>query len=286
MEELISKVSRLKELEESFGYAMKRAKDDDHPLDQAWGYLDEWIRVRKQIRLATLETPVLSIPGPVNKEARTIIQKIKLGEKLPLEKIFNGTALEELFEDELSDDEIDSLESDVFYSWFSGYDYVRDLYGVGTLIAGVGELPSSLSLFVDELRQCYVFQRYLAIYALCRTVIEITIQDIYKKNDLDDPKSENRIRVKALILQTDPNFQFPDSAPTLYQMIKMLTSLRSYKLMGDRLHNIRKKTNSLVHGNRDIGGVKPAEIMRETLQAVHDLYEVKSRVKGITTACP
>ena len=276
MEELISKVARLKELEESFGHALKKVKEDARLLDQAWGHLGEWIRVKKQIRLATLETSVLLIPGSVNKEARTIIQKIKLGEKLPLEKIFNGTALEELFEDELSDDEIDSLESDVFYSWFSGYDYVRDLYCVGTLIAGVGELPSSLSLFVDELRQCYVFQRYLAVYALCRTVIEITARDIYKKNDLDDPKSENRIRVKELILRTHPKFRFPDSAPTLYQMIKMLTSLHPYERMGDRLHNIRKKTNPLVHGNRDVGGVKPAEIMRETLQAVHDLYEVKA----------
>lgn len=62
MEKLISKVSRLKELEESFGYAMNRAKEDAHPLDQAWGYLGEWIRVKKQIRLATLETSILLIP--------------------------------------------------------------------------------------------------------------------------------------------------------------------------------------------------------------------------------
>lgn len=280
MEELISKVARLKELEESFGHALKKVKEDARLLDQAWGHLGEWIRVKKQIRLATLETSVLLIPGSVNKEARTIIQKIKLGEKLPFEKMFNGTAFEELFENELDDDEISCLESEVFYSWFSGYDYVKELYSVGTLIAGVGDLPSNLSMFVDELRLCYVFQRYLAVYALCRAVLEISIRDIYKKNDLDDPKSENRIRAKELISQTDPKFRFPNSDPTLYQMIKMLTTLHLYEHMGDRLDDIRENTNPLVHGNIDVGGGKPTEIIRETLQAVHDLYEIKAGLEA------
>jgi hypothetical protein len=180
MDELISKVDRLKELEKSFSHSLNEVKEEVCMLDKAMRHLAEWIRVKKQIRLATLETSVLLIPGLVNKEARTIIQKINMGEKLPFEEIFNGTVFEELFETELNDDEIGCLESDVFYSWFSGYDYVRELYSVGTLIAGVGDLPGSLSMFVDELRLCYVFQRYLAVYALCRAVLEISVRDIYK----------------------------------------------------------------------------------------------------------
>jgi hypothetical protein len=280
MEELISKVDRLKELEESFSHFLNKAKEDACMLDRTIGHIVEWIKVKKQIRLATFETSVSFIPGSKNKETRTIIQKINLGEKLPFEKIFNGTVFEELFETELDDDEISCLESDVFYSWFSGYDYVKELYSVGTLIAGVGDLPSSLSMFVDELRICYVFQRYLAVYALCRAVLEITIRDVYKKNNLDDPKSENHSRVKELISRTDPKFRFPKQDPTLYQMIKMLTTLHSYEHLGDTLDAIREKTNPLVHGNIDDHGSKPMEIIRTTLQSVHDLYEVKVEIEA------
>ncbi len=275
MEELISKVDRLKELEQSFGHSINKVNEEGSALDQAMEHLVEWIRVKKQIRFASLGTSVFCIPGSENKEVRTIIQKINLGEKLPFEKIFSGTAFEELFDTELNDDEITRLEPDVFYSWFSGYDYVKELYSVGAVIAGVGDLPSSLSAFVDELRLCYVFQRYLAIYTLCRTVLEITISDLYKKNNLSDPESENHTRVKELILRTDQKFRFPKYDATLYQMTKMLTTLHSYGHLRHTLDDIREKTNPLVHGNLDVRGGKPEEIIRVTLQAVHDLYEVK-----------
>ena len=275
MEELISKANRLKELEGAFSHSLNEVNNDACTLNQALGHITEWIIVKKQIRLATLGTSVSCIPGSENKEVRTIIQNINLGEKLPFEKIFNGTVLEELFETGLNDDEISGLESDVFYSWFSGYDYVKELYNVGTLIAGVGDLPSHLSVFVDELRVCYVFQRYLAVYTLCRAVIEISIRDLYKKNNLDDQKSVNYCQVEKLISQADPKFRFPNHDPTLYQMIKMLTTLHSYEYLTDTLDDIRKETNPIVHGNIDVNGYKPMEIIRKTLQSVHDLYEVK-----------
>ncbi|MBC8391794.1 MAG: hypothetical protein H8E17_04410 [Deltaproteobacteria bacterium] len=265
----------MKELEGAFKHSLNEVDNNACTLNQALSHVREWITVKKQIRLATLETSVSCIPGSENKEIRAIIQKINLGEKLPFEKIFNGTVLEELFETELNDDEISGLESDVFYSWFSGYNYVKDLYNVGTLIAGVGDLPSHLSIFVDELRECYVFQRYLAVYTLCRAVIEISMLDLYKKNNLDDQKSVNYCQVKKLILQDDPKFRFPIHDPTLYKMIKMLTTLHSYEHLTDTLDNIRKETNPIVHGDIDVHGYKPMEIIRKTLQVVHDLYEVK-----------
>ena len=275
MEEIISKVNRLKELEESFRHSLNEENNDDSIFEQSLGHIAEWAKVKKQIRLAKIETSISCMPGSVNKEIRTTIQKIKLGEKLPFEKIFNGTVFEELFETELCDGEINHLEPNLFYSWFSGYDYVKALYEVGTIITGVDDLPSNLSMFVDELRLCYVFQRYLAVYTLCRTVIDITLRDVYKKNNLNDQKSENYIRVKELISRADPNFRFPNHDPTLYQMIKMVTSLHPYGHLGYTLDDIREKTNHIVHGDIDVQGYHSTEIIRTTLQSLHDLYEVK-----------
>jgi len=275
MKKLISKANRLKELEDAFRHSLNKVNNGFFDDNQALYYITEWNNVKKQIRLATLETSVSCIPGSENKEIRTIIQKINLDEKLPFEKIFTGTVFERLFETELNNDEICDLESDVFYSWFSGYDYVKELYNVGTLIAGVGNLPSHLSAFVDEMRVCYVFQRYLAVYTLCRAVIEISIRDLYKKNNLNDKKSVNYCQVKKLISRNSRKFKVKPCDPTLYQMIEMLTTLNSYKHLADKLHDIRKNTNHIVHGDIDAQGYKPMEIIKKTLQLVHDLYEIK-----------
>lgn len=281
MEELILKLHRLNELEESFRDSLSQTQEADNSLKQAVKYLVEWVEVKKQIRLLTFDRSILSIPDSENREIRTILQKISLGEKLPLENIFSGTELEKIFETNLEYDEIEHLESDLFYSWFSGYDYVKELYSVGSLIVSVGDLPSSLLKFVDELRSCFVFQRYLSVYSLCRAVLEIAMNDLFNKNGLDNKASQNYQQVKKSIVESEKNlpknkkFQFPRKAPTLYQSIKMLTTMDSYTHLEATLNDIREKTNPLAHG--DIGNhiTRPLEIIRITLQSIHDLYEVK-----------
>lgn len=281
MEELKSKVNRLSELEESFRDSLSQTQKSDNPLNQAVKYLVEWAEVKKQIKLLTFDSSVLTIPDSENKKIRAVLQKISLGEQLPFEKIFSGTELEKIFATNLEYNETDDLESDLFYSWFSGYDYVKELYSVGSLIVSVGNLPSSLLKFVNELRLCYVFQRYLAVYSLCRAVLEITMNDLFDKNGLDNKASQNYQQIKKHIVESEaslPNnrkFQFPSKAPTLYQSIKMLTNMDSYTHLEVTLNDIREKTNPLVHGDIDNHINKPLEIIRVTLQSVHDLYEVE-----------
>jgi hypothetical protein len=45
--------------------------------------------------------------------------------------------------------------------------------------------------------------------------------------------------------------------------------------MSDTLDDIREKTNPIVHGDLDVRGGIHEEIIRMTLKAVHDLYEVE-----------
>lgn len=284
MKELISKVHHLNGLEKSFRDSITQTQDGDELLRQAVKYLIEWIEVKKQIRLLTFDRSILSIPDSVNKEIIMILQKIILGEKLPIENIFSGTELEKIFETDLKADEIQHLESDLFYSWFSGYDYVKELYSVGSLIVSVGDIPSNLSIFVDELRSCYVFKRYLAVYSLCRTVLEIAINDLFNKNGLGNKASMNYQQVKKYIVESEKNvpkdkkFQLPRKAPTLHQSIKMLTTMDSYTHLEATLNDIREKTNPLAHGDIVNHISKPLEIIRITLQSIHELYEVKLKI--------
>ena len=280
MEELLSRVHILNELEDSFRSSLSQNQEEDNSLERAVKYLIKWVEVKKQIRLLTFSRPILSIPDSENQGISAILQKINLGEKLPLENIFSGTELEKIFETELEDVEIEMLESDLFYSWFSGYDYVKELYSVGALVVSVGDLPVGLSKFVDELRLCYVFQRYLAVYSICRAILDIATLDVFNKNSLDNKSSENYQQVKMSIGEADKNlkqtekFRFPVNDPTLYQKIKMLTNMYSYKHLEASLNDIREKTNPLVHGDINEHVSNPLGIIKITLQSIHDLYEV------------
>lgn len=190
MEELVLKVHILNEIERSFRNSLSQSQGESNPLEQVANYLIEWVKIKKQIRLLLLDRSTLPIYGSGNKEIRTIIQKISLGEKLPFEACFSGTGLEKIFETELEDIEIEDLQNDLFYSWFSGYEFVRELYKVGALVLSIGILPTNLSMFVDELRFCYVFQRGLAVYSICRAILDIATLDIFNNNDLNNGSSD------------------------------------------------------------------------------------------------
>ncbi|MCP3891122.1 MAG: hypothetical protein GY702_19985 [Desulfobulbaceae bacterium] len=108
------------------------------------------------------------------------------------------------------------------------------------------------------------------------------MNDLFNKNGLDNKASQNYQQVKKSIVESEKclpkneKFQFPRKAPTLHQSIKMLTSMDSYThLEATTLNDIREKTNPLVHGDIDNHISRPLEMVRITLQSIHDLYEVK-----------
>ena len=237
--------------------------------------LELYLNLKKQIKLAMIETSVVAIPGTENREARELLQKLKLGEPLTLEAAFAGTDAEKYFRDELEWHEIEDLGFDIFYSWFSHYEYVEGLYNAGALIAAAGRLPSRLSSFIHELRHCLVFQQYIAVYSLCRTVLELAVREHFKRQELHDPNSENRIKVEELIERDRHRRRYvEDYDPDLYGMILMLTLLRPFKHFKNRLHHIRAETSFLIHGNREVGIGEASEMMKETLQVIHEMYEV------------
>lgn len=115
---------------------------------------------------------MINLPDINDKFAKEILHKISQGEALPAERAFQGSVLEEYFVDELHENEIEQLGSDLFYSWFSHYEYIEGLYNIGSLILSIGKIPENLVHFIHEARNCYAFQQYSAVYSLCRTILD------------------------------------------------------------------------------------------------------------------
>ena len=139
--------------------------------------LSEYKSLRKSIRTRLLNQPVTSVDDT---QAIDLLRKITTGNGLPTDKLIEHmvsiTGSDQLPE-EFSEEELNSLGSDLFYSWFSHVEYITGLAELRPLIvrASVGE---NVTRIVRQIKDCYAFQQYEAAYSLCRTVIEASIRDI------------------------------------------------------------------------------------------------------------
>lgn len=223
----------------------------------------EFVVFKKGIKLSLTDIP-FSVTKTHDKKAREIIQKISLGEPLPLqaddiarrfEKSYESSTGEKLNLNALSGDELDEMVSDLFYSWFSPQAYIEGLYEIGSLTVGV-TVPDLLVTYVQEARSSYAFQNYNAVYSLCRTIIEASIRDICLR--------------KKLIKEKENNVYFFKS----YSVGELISKV-SKGDMKDRIHKIfYEKTSPLIHGRKTITSKEAKETFKDTLKMVHDLYSI------------
>ncbi len=62
--------------------------------------------------------------------------------------------------------------------------------------------------------------------------------------------------------------------PSLAQMIGMLCLLRLFRHLKMELRNIVSRGNDIIHGFKTATREDSERMMRSTLRAIHDLYEV------------
>ncbi|HUU28984.1 MAG TPA: hypothetical protein VM123_14340 [archaeon] len=215
--------------------------------------IEEFTSIKKAIKKFLIENPVLT--NIKDRKAQELIQKISSGEYLDIEERFKTAQLGELLSDELDESELEELGFDLFFSWFSHLDYVREMYEVGALILGVSKLPENLYPCIKQVRKCFVFQQYLAVCTLCRTALEISVRDICIKKGLLKKEQNKIIDIRT------------------YQ--ENLSSMINKVSKGDlriKLHTLRDKMNFIIHGHRDVGIGEAKEILTETFKTIQDLY--------------
>lgn len=257
-DDIIQKALRLKELDKLI---IKAVVNWD--VDRLTEYLIEFKDAKKIIRTYGLKHHLVNIHEIKDKDARNIIQKVLSGESFSVEKALSGSEIGEFLKGELNEDEIESLGFDLFYSWFSHYEYVEGLYEIGALAISCGRVPENLSRFVEEARQCFTFRQFNAVFSLCRTMLEICIKDAATRYKILPADIHN---IKYMSSRT------PDLNDLIDQLCDQVTIFDGVR---DRLHRVRRRTNYIIHGNRLVGKEETKELLRETLSVIHEFYELE-----------
>lgn len=259
------------------------------------GLLEEHEDLHRRLRLLVRDEGQIHLTGPDDSWVRKTVQDALLCE-LPVDQLLSGES-----EGRAVDFTVEELEPVVeeFQVWFDPYTYANRKLNVAVLVLRAERLPPEAVEFVDEMIECYAFERYTAVYALARVALESSLRSVYVANGLADPESGNsrvvRERGRASGLPkrfTNSKNLFStltldDFSPTLDQMIRRLCYLDGYQSavvpvevtksepLEEVLDRIRRLGNSILHGNR-VGDRESARVMmRDLFRTLHVLHEVQ-----------
>lgn len=214
--------------------------------------VQEYQKLRKSIRTLLLPQSVSSVN---NETATDILKKITSGEGLPTDKIIgymlSVTGSNQL-PDEFNDADLDTLGSDLFYSWFSHIEYITGLSELRPLVIRSSVRENVVQL-VEQIKNCYAFQQYGAAYSLCRILIEACIRDICVQCNLF------------------PNFE---EKVVLYERFtwKQLREKVSSGSLEEDLKEIYSKLSKAIHARKTVSKDEAHLAFEKTLKVVEDLY--------------
>lgn len=213
--------------------------------------LPKYLEKKKKIKTRLIENTTLRMH---DKGARKILQRLAQGETLPADDVIDALKKNLGVDGDLTTlnaGEIKSLGSDLFYSWFSHYEYVEGLYEIGSLVVCIS-VPDHLRKFVSEAKNSFAFQQYNAVFSLCRTILESSIRDIYN----------SRYSISKV---------FPIEKKDQWQ--KLLKNTVADDRLRKQIDDLYGKLCPLIHGRKVVSKAEAKEAFESTLRAVHSLYD-------------
>jgi hypothetical protein len=156
---------------------------------------------------------------------------------------------------DLSDSEIWDLGSDLFYSWISHYEYVRNLFKLNTLILRTA-IPPPLMQYISEVRNCYALEQYNATISMCRTILEAAAKDLCEKKGYFSPYAENVIEINPKIFN------------------QLIRAISSGKLKREILYLYYREACPVIHGDRTVDSDDALRVLRHTTRLVQNLYSL------------
>jgi len=251
MEKLKRDLLRLQTLDDSLsnqfdGYSNVSRKDWRNLLHKA----AEIIQLKTRIKTEFAKSSTFIFNGN-SSNSKIILQNINSGKLLFADLVCQSleeTTGNSLDLESLDLDELDQLASDEFYSWFGPTEYIERLIEIGALILEI-HIPRELRFIVQETRQCYAFEQHIAVYSLCRTLLESAMRDICLRTG-DIKKNRN---------------------PRAHVLIKCLS--KDDTALKKRIEDLYRRLSEIAHGSKlsDSNGVQAA--FKETALMVQELYE-------------
>tara|TARA_R110000868_G_scaffold306734_3_gene568095 strand:- start:24389 stop:25240 length:852 start_codon:yes stop_codon:yes gene_type:complete len=268
-------------MEEYFG-SIFSTENDELEIEQA---LTKYVQAKKDLLLYLFDKPIQITDTKHFAEVRKRLQRLALNgdpflpDKIEGDSKFNDTLAKfnGFLDPEFSINEVQQLASDEFYSWFSGEDYVINKIKSQLLFLQTERLPQHFKDFVTEIQDCYNFQKYIAASVLCRTVLEITIRDLFNQNKLSNTSSKYWTEIESFYEKKrveNKNFYIETFDPTLNERIIIISLVTKFSAYSNEMHEVRIMGNSIVHGNRTANRETCTELIKKTFFLIHHLYEV------------
>ena len=210
-----------------------------------------WIELRESVKMQLLEASVISVGDA---KASEILRKIADGDDLQPDEIIRQLLRrdDELTAEEFDDLDIERLGSELFYSWYSHHEYVKALAELRPLILR-SDASQSVHRLIREAKDCYAFQQYDAVFALCRMSIEASIRNICVRRGL---------------------LPEPDEKVNLLEKYywKELRDKVSIGSLNEKLENIYGRLCEVVHARRSATAGEARAMFRRTLSIIEELY--------------
>jgi hypothetical protein len=156
---------------------------------------------------------------------------------------------------ELSEAEVSELGQDLFYTWISHYEYVRDIFKLNTIILRT-TIPEGLFAYVAEARSCFALQQYNAVVSMCRTILEGAAKDLCEKRGFFELHKENVIEINPRVFN------------------QLITQVSKGKLKRRAVRIYYRDACPVVHGHRSMNADGALRVLQETMDVVQELYSL------------
>ncbi len=154
---------------------------------------------------------------------------------------------------ELSEEEVSELGSNLFYSWISHYEYIRNIFKVNTLILRT-TIPPSLRQYIFEARNCFALEQHNAVISMCRTILEAAAKDLCEKEGYFEPHVDKVIEINPEVFN------------------QLIRAISSGKLKRRAVKIYYRDACPVVHGDRSVNADEALRILRDTTDVVQELY--------------
>jgi hypothetical protein len=227
--------------------------------EQIFGHIEQFTEKRQALRKDLLHFSSYTIE---NQETREIIDKVLDCHEFNADQVLKSllaqtgkTDIEKTVEEfnALSNEDLVDLAHEHFYSWIGPVGIAERLYEMGALVLSA-QPPANLKKYVTEALWCYALEQYLAVYSLCRTILEISIRELGQEIG-KLPKDKGNLKPKILRVFQD--------------MKRLVVPIEMVK----EVDEIYLPACGLVHGTATVGPKEAKEMLRKTLKCVQRLYE-------------
>jgi len=230
------------------------ARDD---LETIVDLADDFRKIKLKVKKTLSELTVVESVNDETKELLGRVQREFETDDIIKQLVETIPALESVFE--LSVDEGFDIGSDIFGSWISPYEYVRDIFKVTTLILQTA-IPKALRTYIWEARNCFALQQHNAVISMCRTILEAAVKDLCEQKGFFEAQPDNIIEINPAVFN---------------QLIKAISR---GKLKRRAIRIYYREACPVVHGDRLVNAEEALRVLQETMDVIQNLYSLHGHI--------